>query len=503
MRTQGLLGTTILCGLLSSTAVQAQVSGADVWQGWKDMATSSGQAVTTLSEEQSGDTLVIKGMTFTSTDPEVTVTGTLDEVRFRDVGDGTVEVTMSPSYPLTIESKNEEGQPVKVDLALTQTNLKMLVGGSGDQMTYDFTTDAIAIATTGVTEAGAALPVSVNVVANGAGGRYVMTKTAADVMDLESTFNAGDIKVSVAARDDEQQSDLTLDASVGQFAAVTNGTFGAMLEMAQLSDALKAGFATDVAFTFGPLAYTMNVVDVQGPTAIRGKSDGGSFGLVMDKSKIAYKGGGKGVEAIISSSQIPFPEVAIRYAESVVDFLMPVSAGPEPQAFGLTTKLIDLTVSDEVWGLFDPMATLPRDPATLIVETTGTATLDVDIMNETAMAAQGDVPPGKLMSFDLKALQLKIAGADLTGNGALTFDNSDLTTFPGMPAPTGRVDLMLVGGNALLDKLIALGYVPEDQAMSVRMMMGMFARPGTAPDTLTSTLEFRDKGFFANGMQLQ
>lgn len=503
MRTQGLLGTTILCGLLSTTALQAQVKGADVWQGWKDMATSSGQTVTTLSEEQAGDTLVIKGMTFTSTQPDVTVTGTLDEVRFRDVGDGTVEVTMAPTYPLTIDSKNEAGEPVKVDLALTQTNLKMLVGGAGDAMTYDFTSDAIALASTSVTKAGKPLPVTVNVVANGAGGRYVMTRTAPDVMDLESTFNAGDIKVSVAAKDEEQQSDLTLEASVGQFAAVTNGTFGAMLEMAELADALKSGFATDVAFTFGPLAYTMNVVDAQGPTAIRGKSDGGSFGVVIDKSKIAYKGGGKNIEAIITSSQIPFPEVAIRYAESAVDFLMPVSAGVEAQPFGLTTKLIGLTVSDEVWGLFDPMATLPRDPATLILETTGTAVLDVDITNEAAMAAQGDVPPGKLMSFDLKALQLKVAGADLTGNGALTFDNSDLVTFQGLPAPTGKIDLMLVGGNALLDKLIALGYVPEDQAMGVRMMMGMFARPGTAPDTLTSTLEFKDKGFFANGMQLQ
>jgi len=39
--------------------------------------------------------------------------------------------------------------------------------------------------------------------------------------------------------------------------------------------------------------------------------------------------------------------------------------------------------------------------------------------------------------------------------------------------------------------------------MGARMMMGMFARPGDGPDTLTSTLEFKDKCFFANGMRLQ
>jgi hypothetical protein len=112
-------------------------------------------------------------------------------------------------------------------------------------------------------------------------------------------------------------------------------------------------------------------------------------------------------------------------------------------------------------------------------------------------------PPGALESLDIPALQLTIGGAELTGNGSLTFDNTDLTTFQGMPAPTGVINLALSGGNGLLDKLIALGLVPEDQAMGARMMMGMFARPGTEPDTLTSTLEFKDKGFFANGMQLQ
>jgi hypothetical protein len=108
-----------------------------------------------------------------------------------------------------------------------------------------------------------------------------------------------------------------------------------------------------------------------------------------------------------------------------------------------------------------------------------------------------------LNSFDLSALLVRFVGAELSGNGALTFDNNDLTTFNGMPAPTGQINLKLLGANALIDNLIAMGLLPEDQAMGARMMMGMFARPGTEPDSLTSTLEFKDGGFFANGMRLQ
>ena len=77
-------------------------------------------------------------------------------------------------------------------------------------------------------------------------------------------------------------------------------------------------------------------------------------------------------------------------------------------------------------------------------------------------------------------------------------------TFDGMPAPTGAIDLQLVGGNGLLDKLIQMGLVPEDQAMGVRMMMGLFAVPGDQPDSLKSKVEFTQDGqVLANGQRLK
>ena len=80
----------------------------------------------------------------------------------------------------------------------------------------------------------------------------------------------------------------------------------------------------------------------------------------------------------------------------------------------------------------------------------------------------------------------------------------DLQTFGGMPKPTGAIDLKLVGGNGLLDKLVAMGFVPEAQAMQARLMLGLFAVPGEAPDTLTSRLEVNEQGHvLANGQRIQ
>jgi hypothetical protein len=112
--------------------------------------------------------------------------------------------------------------------------------------------------------------------------------------------------------------------------------------------------------------------------------------------------------------------------------------------------------------------------------------------------------PVQLHALDVTELRLNAAGAEVTGNGALTFDNADTTTFPGMPMPAGKLDLKIVGANGLVDKLVQLGLLPEDQAMAARMMMGLFANAVEgSDDTLTSTLEFRDKGLFVNGQRLQ
>lgn len=150
----------------------------------------------------------------------------------------------------------------------------------------------------------------------------------------------------------------------------------------------------------------------------------------------------------------------------------------------------------------DPTGQLPQDPATLIIDTAGSIRLLQDF---STAATPGEVPPApELHSLSLREIQLKMVGADLTGNGDVTFDLTDTTTFGGVPAPTGVLNFNLVGGNGLLEKLAAMGLVPQDQLMGVRMMMGMFATMSTdGSDSMSSQVEFKNKGLFVNGQQLQ
>ena len=61
------------------------------------------------------------------------------------------------------------------------------------------------------------------------------------------------------------------------------------------------------------------------------------------------------------------------------------------------------------------------------------------------------------------------------------------------------------GVNGLLDTLGGMGVIPADQVTGVRMMLGLFTKPGAeGEDKLTTDLEFKEGGtVFANGQQVR
>jgi hypothetical protein len=168
-------------------------------------------------------------------------------------------------------------------------------------------------------------------------------------------------------------------------------------------------------------------------------------------------------------------------------------------------NLTDFTMSDVLWSIFDPAGNLPRDPATIALDTTGTAKVLLNIFDPEQAAAleeEGEVP-AELHSLKINELLVSMVGARLTGDGDFTLDNENLDEF-GMPIPTGVANLQLVGANALIDKLIGMGLMSDNDALGARMMMGMMAVPGDEPDTLNSTIEFTEDGQIkANGQRIK
>ena len=103
----------------------------------------------------------------------------------------------------------------------------------------------------------------------------------------------------------------------------------------------------------------------------------------------------------------------------------------------------------------------------------------------------------------LNSMTIAAAGAEVTAAGAFSLDNTDMATFQGFPRPEGALEMTLTGVNGLMDKLSALGFIPEEQLMTPRLMLGMFATP-VGDDELTSTIEINGEGHvLANGQRLR
>ena len=503
MKKWQLAGSTAAAALiLGMSAASADVTPEEIWQNWQDMTTSYGQTFKSTSATRNGDTLHIEGAAISTDDGKGTATnvqmGTID---FKDLGDGTVEVTLPDSYPISMKTPAPDATSKPLDLAimLTQPGMKVIASGTAAETGYAISAPTMNIK---ITDASGASPDnSGDITLTGVTGKYLVAGT--DTKTLDSTFAVKSMDIAITAKETAQPFDMKLTANYADLTGTSKGTFLGVAVMENMATALKSGFAVDGGFSYGKNTFDLQVTDETGPTHVAASSDSGSLTVGIDKSRLSYGIASKGAAFTISGASIPIPEVKVSYSEVMFNLLMPVSKSDVPEDFAFTTKIVDLAVSDDIWAMADPTGGLPHDPATIIIDTKGTAKLTVDIVDETATAALGTAPPGELHSLELTDLTAKIAGAVLTGSGALTFDNSDLTTFQGMPVPTGKIDLKLVGANTLLDKLIAMGLVAEDQAMGFRMMSGMFATVGEGEDTLTSTLEFKDKGFFANGQRLQ
>jgi hypothetical protein len=228
----------------------------------------------------------------------------------------------------------------------------------------------------------------------------------------------------------------------------------------------------------------------------------GSVRFAVNASRMQYEASTTGLDVTVSGSEIPFPEVNVTLGEFAMGFLFPLAASAEPTDFSILARVVDLGITDDIWGMFDPMGVLPRNPATLIVDAVGKVRLLMDASDpQFGMASE---PPAELHAFDITELKLAAIGAEVTGSGAFTFDNTDLQTFDGLPRPLGALDLRIVGANTLIDKLVAMGMLPDDQAMGARMMLGLFARPADGEDTLTSKIEVTPEGaVLANGQRIQ
>ena len=488
-------------------AATADVTAKDIWNDWKDYMGSFGYAVQ-AQESMSGNTLQVSDVVMTIPMPEDAgdFSLSLDKIDLVENNDGSVNLVFPEVMPMAFSAKGPEGELIKGTVDYTMQNMQMRASGDPEKVTYDYTADETGIALKDFTVDGDRLPadvLKVAFVAKSLSGQSVMEPGA--LRKIVQDVKLGETTYQVNFQDPESSDNMVLNGKIASMGFTGETLVPEGIDPENMAKTLADGFSV-----VGGFAYTGSETEfdfnIDGDT-VSGSSAAAEaeIGVEMDKDKLAYTGSSKGVSFNLAGAQIPLP-VVIDLGELAFNILMPVSKSEEPSDFALGLKFADFATSEDLWAMIDPGKALPRDPATIAIDVTGKAKMLFDFFDPEQMVAveSGEAMPAELNALTLNSLLVSIAGAKLSGTGDFTFDNSDLTTFDGMPKPTGGIDLALNGGNGLMDKLVQMGLLPQEQAMAARMMMGLFARPGEGEDSLTSKIEINEEGhILANGQRIQ
>jgi Uncharacterized protein conserved in bacteria (DUF2125). len=484
----------VIVTLLSTTAGFADVTPEQVWDGWQKGYQSYGYDVMVGNSDRSGDTLTVTDVKITNEMDDSSFTMTIPELKLRDRGDGTVEASMSEKMTGVASSDLPDQPAMSLDMVMTQTDSSIVVSGTPEDMIYAIDAPKVTVEMDQSGDAGdQSIPVKIWLAMENTTGTYEMK--LGEAHDVTSAIKTGLVKFTASGADPEgggtfnfdgQVSDVTYD---GRF-VLPNG-----VPMEKLDEALNAGANIQVALKYAASEYAMNVDSPDGPVSQKTTDSGGALDIGMSKEGIHFAGTSEGSKVQMTTKELPFP-VNLALESANMDFAMPVSKGDADQDFKAKFALNGLTVSDDLWNMFDPGQNLPRDPATLRIDVTGKMTLSDDLFSP-AVAAM-PAPPMQVNSVDIKDVHLSVVGAELNGSGALEIQNDGP-----MPMPKGAIDLSLTGANALMDKLVAMGLVPQDQIMFGRMMLGLYAKP-TGDDAYESKVEFKDGGeILVNGQRVQ
>ncbi len=501
-----------------ATPATADVAASDVWANQVAMLRALGGRMSATLESD-GTTTNVRGIDASFALPMGVGTANLttSDIVLIENGDGTVTMRYPAAMDIAMGFSIAEFGDGSLAMRMTGPGYDMLASGDPGDVSYSYDVAEIAIELVGLDLSGPGFsPADMQALADAnlagtirtAGNRGTMRIREGDLvtMSFDGTVDSQDFDFAYTTPDGlaSTQSGSTGEVGFAAEVAIPANGVGLMALPQALRDGLSLSLQSRVADNVSNQEVKLGDQLFSSSRTVTALTDAT---VAADADGLRIDGTAEGYSLEMQNPMlVPLP---VRLAASRISAAMemPLLASDKPQPFVFRIGFGGLVIDESLWGLVDPAGVLPRDPADANLDLSGRIGTSVDLVDFEKLAeleATGEVP-FSIHALDIADLLLRAVGAELTGSGAFTFDMNDLATFGGMPAPTGKLDLRLVGGNALLDKLVAMGLIPEDEAMGARMMMGLFARPGDGEDTLETTIEVDGAtgAVSANGQRLQ
>jgi hypothetical protein len=478
-------GAALAALLMGTTAVHADVTAEEVWQSIVGYYSGIGQTLSTESKTMTGDTLVVSGVEVKGKDGDAQVSLRVPEMRFRETGDGRVEIAASEKISGRISGPRGAASAASTGVEITQTDLKVVVSGNAGDMTYDYAVPNLVVATAGAEAVGREVPLSFKVTLADGRGKTRMTGTATRVLDNDAAFGTMSFEVAKPAAKDGTGA-MTTTGTLRNLRAVTGVHIPDGVDLNDMEKAIAAGYRLEARMQFASGNVSSDLKEASGTTNVQAGLADGRVTLSMSQAGVATELGTGPSRVVVQVPSLPVP-AEVGLDGMTTKFALPVETAGAVGPFTIVQRLTGLTLSEGIWAMFDPGAALPHDPMTFVLDLSGTMKIADNIFADRPADKAGTLP-AEVETLSLNELKLSAVGADIAGAGAGRIINGGAA-----PRPVGAADFEVKGLNALFDRLVAMQLVPQEQAMGMRMMMAMFTVP-TGEDSAKSRIEADEAG---------
>lgn len=448
----------------------------------------------------------------------------LPDVTLRQQQDGSVTVELPPRFPLVLDLPDAPGTPDKLTLNVAISGFSAIMRDIGPE-DVDFSLSASTISALmdpiGPID-GQVQDADISAVLAGADLRlnwqssFGSSGEASALADFNlATLNfdlrvdlPGEVtKLNAVADLSGLSGDLDLRVPAKVIAAMKRDVGAPEPTLPEMLDLLQAGLKLKAHSKSGPLTLSVEGHDPQnGPFTLSLKAAGLGAEVGLDREAVLYDVG-LGSTQLDFKGQVPDLQtdsfsLGITELREILSLDLPSDANPSPD-WRMLYKFDGITLSDSLWDEADPQKLVPRGPISLVLDSSGTWTLDPRLMR--GMILRPDENPLAALTFNLTEARIEGAGVKMTGSGGLDFDFADRSRYiEEVPVPEGKLSFLTIGANGLLDKLVSAGALTSEELSGFRMGMMFLGKAVTGQtDHLATELEFRSGSFFLNGQKIR
>jgi Uncharacterized protein conserved in bacteria (DUF2125) len=508
-----------LAALLLSVSAPSvfALTAEEVWAEAQRLAAEADVTLTAITRRQ-GDRLVLTGVVIPFGPLTERVDLKLERIDLQERPDGTVAVLLPPAFPVTFDLRASDPDFDFITLAASAPGFSLVIAGLGEEAALDLSAPSLVLS---LAEVVPALDVTeqldVNLAIADLSLQHKMdlaspTKTVVSSLRLgtlhgDAFVAVDDVADTVSFAVDLSNVEGNLDAFVPQSAdsARLEGTIDDDNPLAAMLQVLGDGLSLSANLSHGPFVLLAEsttpgeqvraeISALSGAAKAGVGAEGLFYELSLGKTEMATTG---------DLPELDYPKMSIGIGGLAYGVSVGIGDLVSPQKARVWARLTDLTIPPEIWAEADPSGTLGLEPLSYGLDASATYAVGPEMLEPGWRPDPNAFPPLDIVDLTLNELMFRGAGITLDGKGSLAFDETDLTTFEGLPAPEGKLAFTATGVNALLDRLVAAGLVPPDELTAFRMGLMVIAKAGKTPDSLVSDIEFREKSLFLNGMKIR